>query len=302
MFRRLAQGVFVLVGVLAVVFLVGNIIGDPVALMLPETASQAQIDAMRNELGFNDPLREQFMRFVVGAVQGDFGISLWQNVPALPLVLARLPATAYLAAVTIGIAFPVAIALGSIAALKPRSMVDRTVNVLALTGVSVVPFWLGLMLILVFPVMLGIGRTGGFGLSPAYVLLPALSLVFRIVGRLSQLTRSALLDEYSQSYIQLARAKGMPERRVLFHALKNAALPVVTMGGDETIQMANGTVVIETIFAWPGIGFLFIQAINRRDVFVLYACVFVIACMVVVLNLLVDIVYAFLNPKVRYGR
>lgn len=299
--RRLAQGIAVLIGVLVIVFLVGNMIGDPVALMLPETASQERIDALREELGFTDPLHVQFGRFLAGAVQGDFGVSLWQNVPALPLVLSRVPATFYLAAVTIGIAFPVAVLLGSIAALKPRSLVDRIVNVLALTGVSVVPFWLGLMLILIFPVTLGIGRTGGFGLSPGFVLLPALSLVFRIVGRLSQLTRSALLDEYSQSYIKLARAKGMSEPRVLLHALKNAALPVVTMGGDETIQMANGTVVIETVFAWPGIGFLFIQAINQRDVFLLYACVFVIAIIVVGVNLIVDLLYTYLNPKVRYG-
>lgn len=289
-----------LVGVLVVVFVVGNLIGDPVVLMLPDTATTEQIEDMRQALGFNDPQWQQFIRFALGALQGDFGDSLWQNVPALPLVLSRLPATLYLAAVTVGIAFPVAILLGSLAALKPRSIIDRAVNVFALTGVSVVPFWLGLMLILIFPVTLGIGRTGGFGMSPAFVLLPALSLAFRIVGRLSQLTRSAMLDEYAKPYIKLARAKGMSERRVFVHALKNASLPIATMSGDETIQMANGTVVIETVFAWPGIGFLFIQSIQQRDLFLLYATVFVIACIVIIINLLVDILYTYLDPQIRY--
>lgn len=290
----------ILVGLVIVVFFVTHMLGDPARLMLRPEATEEQVQALRDTLGLNDPLYVQFWRYISNLAQGDFGDSIWQRVPALPIVLDRVPATLYLAGVTLLIAFPLAIILGVISAVRPRSIADRIVTVISLTGVSTADFWLGLMLILFFAVQLGWLPTSGYG-GVDYVILPALALAMRPMGRISQVVRSAMLDEMSKPYMITARAKGLRERVVVMsHALKNAFIPVVTLLGDEASVMLNGAVVIETLFGWPGIGILLIQAIERRDLPLIEASVLTIAVMIVTVNLLVDLAYTIIDPRVRY--
>ena len=286
---------------MVVVFFATHLVGDPASLMLRPEATEAQRQAVRERLGLNDPILVQFGRFISGVARGDFGDSIWQRVPALPVVLSRVPATLYLASVTLLLAIPISITMGIISAVRPGSFIDRIVTVVALSGVSTADFWLGLMLILLFAVRLGWLPTSGYG-GLQYVLLPALALAFRPLGRISQVVRSAMLDQFSQPYVTTARAKGLSERIVIsLHTLKNAAIPIATLVGDEAASLLNGAVVIETVFGWPGVGILLIQAIERRDLPLIEAAVIVIAVMIVTVNLLVDLTYSFLDPRVRYG-
>ena len=278
-----------------------HLVGDPVDLMLRPEATEEQRQALRERLGLNDPIFVQFGRFVSGAVRGDFGESIWQRVPALPIVLNRLPATLYLTSATLLLAVPLSIVLGIISAIRPGAIVDRVVTVVSLGGVSTADFWLGLMLILFFAVRLGWLPTSGYG-GFQFVILPAVALAFRPLGRISQVVRSAMLDQFSQPYVITARAKGLTERVVVYlHTLKNAAIPVATLVGDEAASLLNGAVVIETVFGWPGVGILLIQAIERRDLPLIEASVIVIAVMIVTVNLVIDLTYSFLDPRVRYG-
>ena len=295
------HSVIVLFGLVVAVFFVTHMLGDPARLMLRPEASPEQVAAVRARLGLDDPLHVQFFRFLGNVAQGDFGDSLWQRTPALPILLDRLPNTLYLATATLLVAVPIAVLLGIASALRPGSWIDRGSTIVALSGVSIADFWLGLMLILVFAVSLGWLPTSGFG-GPEYVILPALALMVRPLGRLSQVVRSSMLDQLGQPYITTARAKGLNERVVVsLHALKNAAIPALTLGGDEIAALLNGAVVIETVFGWPGVGLLLIQAIERRDLPLIEACVFVIALMIIVVNLLVDLAYTLLDPRIRYA-
>lgn len=301
MIRRLVHSVFILLGLVVAVFFVTRLLGDPARLMLRPEATEEQVEALRDALGLNDPILVQFARYMGSLARGDFGESLWQRVPAMPIVLDRLPNTLYLAGVTLAVAVPLAITLGVVSAIRPRSLADRLVTVVSLTGVSLADFWLGLMLILIFAVRLGWLPTSGFG-GLAFVVLPATALAVRPIGRISQVVRSAMLDQMNQGYVTTARAKGLAERVVVFsHTLKNAAIPIVTLTGDEAASLLNGAVVIETLFGWPGIGILLIQAIERRDLPLVEATAIVIAVMIVVLNLLVDLTYTLIDPRVRYG-
>ena len=299
--RRLFHSVIVLLGLVVAVFFFTHMLGDPARLMLRPEATPEQVEAVRERMGLNDPLPEQFFRFMGGAIRGDFGDSIWQRAPALPIMLERLPNTLYLAGVTILVALPLAALLGIVSALRPGSIVDRSSTVVALAGVSIADFWLGLMLILFFAVNLGWLPTSGFG-GPEYVILPALALMVRPLGRISQVIRSSMLDQLGQPYVTTARSKGLSERVVVtLHAMKNAAIPALTLIGDETAALLNGAVVIETVFGWPGIGLLLIQAIERRDLPLIEACVFAIAVMIIVANLLVDLAYTFFDPRIRYS-
>jgi peptide/nickel transport system permease protein len=276
-------------------------LGDPARLMLRPEATEEQVQALRDTLGLNDPLHVQFGRYMSNLAQGDFGDSIWQRVPALPIVLDRIPATLYLAGVTLLLSVPLAILLGIISAVRPRSIADRLVTVFSLGGVSTADFWLGLMLILLFAVQLRWLPTSGYG-GLEFVILPAVALAVRPMGRISQVVRSAMLDEMSKPYMVTARSKGLKERVVVFrHALKNAFIPVVTLAGDEASVILNGAVVIETLFGWPGVGVLLIQAIERRDLPLIEASVITIAVMIVTVNLIVDLAYTLLDPRVRYS-
>lgn len=300
-FRRMFFSLFVLVGVLVVVFFISSAIGDPARLMLPVDAPEDQYLALRNTLGLDDPLLQQFMRSVGGWVTGDFGNSLWQQAPAAEIVLQRLPATLMLSAVTLSISVPFAIFLGIMSARRPGSVWDRMLTTMALAGVSVADFWLALMLILVFAVDFQWFPTSGYG-GFEYFVLPALTLAMRPTGRIAQVTRSAIIEEMQKQYAITARSKGASELRILFgHTLKNSLIPIVTIAGGEAASLLNGAVVVETIFGWPGIGSLFIQAIQQRDLPLIQASVVVVALLVISVNLLVDLSYGFIDTRVRKG-
>jgi peptide/nickel transport system permease protein len=297
MLKRTVHAVLVLLAVLVVVWVLVNQIGDPARLMLPPSASHQLYLDTRQSLGLDDPVWEQFWRSFSGWLQADFGNSLWQKVPALPLVLERVPATLLLTLATFTVALPIALALGVLSALRPDGLLDRFLTAVSLAGVSIADFWLGLMLILVFGVQLHLLPTSGYG-GLEFVILPALTLAFRPVGRLAQVARSALVEEMQKPYIVTLRAQGMSEGRIVRrHAMKNSLIPIITVGGDELASFLNGAVVIETIFAWPGIGSLFIQAIERRDLPLVLACVFVIAILVIIVNLVIDLAYAWIDPR-----
>jgi peptide/nickel transport system permease protein len=300
--RRLIYSVAVVVGVSVVVFLITHLLGDPVKMMLPLEATQEQYEQAREVLGFNDPIYLQFLRFAGKAIQGDFGDSLWQRVPALPLVLERLPATFLLAGTAIIIAVGLAIPLGIVAALKPRSLLDHASTLGSLFGMCVADFWLGLMLILIFPVSLGLFYTSGYG-TWQHLVLPAVTLAARPLGRITQIVRSSVLDELNKNYVMAARARGLTEQATLLgHALKNASIPIVTLSGWELTRLLAGfTVIVEAVFGWPGVGLLAVDAIKRQDLPLLQADVFVVALIVVAINLVIDLLYGMLDPRIRFA-
>lgn len=297
--RRALYSALVLLGVLVLVFLVVDQIGDPARLMLPTDAPHQVYLDLRASLGLDDPMPERLWRTFSGWFRGDFGDSLWQGVPALALALERVPFTLLLTFVSLTFAIPIALVLGARSAVRPGSIGDRFLTTVSLAGVSVADFWLGLMLILLFSVQFGLLPTSGFE-GPLYVILPALTLAFRPIGRIAQVTRSTLVEEMQKPYVKALRAKGLTEWQIVRgHALKNAAIPIITISGDEIATFLNGAVVIETIFAWPGIGTLFIGAIERRDLPLIEACVFVVALMVILVNLIVDLTYAYIDPRTK---
>lgn len=298
--RRLVHSVFVLFGVSIMVFFVLRTIGDPARLMLPLEASEEQIQALRTRMGFDQPIPVQLARFLADGAHGDFGVSVWQGVPALPLVWSRFGATVYLTICVVSFSILIALPLGTIAALRPRSLIDRVATVLSITGLSMPTFWLALMLILWFAVGLRWVKTSGYG-GLEFVALPVLALCTVHIGRISQVVRSCMLDEMSRAYVTTARSKGLSERTAVFgHALRNAAIPVLTLTADEIAGLVNGAVIIEYIFGWPGIGQLALQAIERRDFPLVQADVILVATVVVFINLLVDLAYAYLDPRIRY--
>jgi peptide/nickel transport system permease protein len=290
----------VLVCASLVVFLITNLFADPAKLMLPIASSQVEYEQLKAKLGFYDPLHVRLWRFLEGAVRLDFGKSLWQGVPAMQLVLERLVATALLSFCAISIAALLGVPFGALAAIKPGSKLDRFCTISSLTGVSVADFWLGMMLILVVAVHFKLLPTSGYGGKE--LILPALTLAARPIGRIALVTRSAMLDELHRPYVTTARAKGLLEGRVVFfHALKNAALTVVTLCGYEIGRIFAGyAVIVETVFSWPGIGQLAVQAITKDDLPVVQAVVFVAACIVVLLNIAIDLCYALLDPRIRH--
>jgi peptide/nickel transport system permease protein len=299
--RRLIHSCFVLIGVSLLVFFVSRMIGDPARLMLPLEASEAQVEALRARLGFDQPLYIQLIRFLGDLLRGDFGMSLWQGVPAMSLVLNRFPATVYLATVVVAFSLLVGLPMGVVAAVWPRSVIDRLTTVVSITGVSMPTFWLALMLIIVFAVNLRWFKTSGYG-GVEFIILPVLALSVVHIGRIAQVVRSCMLDELSRPYVTTARAKGLQEpKTVVGHALRNAAIPVITLTADEVAGLINGAVVIEVIFAWPGIGLLALDAIERRDFPVVQADVMLVAAVVVVMNLVVDLAYAYMDPRIRYA-
>jgi len=297
---RFLQSLVVILGVLLLVFFIVNLTGDPIRIMLPPEASQEDVERLRIQMGLDKPLPEQFLRFLGGAAQGDFGESLrYRGQPALRQVTQRFPATLGLAAVTLAWSLPAALLLGTVAAVRRNSLIDNLATVTALLGQSLPSFWLGLMLILTFAVQLGLLPSSGYG-GPLHVILPAFTLGAFFTARNTRLIRSGMSEVLEQDYIRTARAKGVGERIVLGrHAIKNMAIPVVTIVGLDIGQLLGGAVVTETVFAWPGIGRLAIDSILNRDFPVLEADVFFIALAFVGINLFIDICYTWLDPRVR---
>jgi peptide/nickel transport system permease protein len=299
--RRLVQGVGTLLLLMVVVFTLVRATGSPVNLYLPTDASDEMRAELTERLGLDRPLPAQFGVWAADVLRLDFGASLWQNRPAMEMVGEALPHTLFLGAVTLAIAFVGAVVVGSLAALHPHGLFDVIAGTLSLAGASVPDFWFGLMGVLVFSVALGWLPTSGFG-GPAFWVLPVLTLVLRPFGILVQVVRGAMIATLSSPYIRTARAKGALERRVLFgHALRNALLPVLTVTGDLAAQFAGGVTVVETVFGWPGIGKLMIDAILQRDFAVLQAGVLVVAAIIILINMAVDALYLAIDPRVRLG-
>lgn len=300
--RRGLMAVLVLLGVVALVFVITRTFADPARLMLPIDAKEEDYQQLRANLHLDEPIPQQFGRFLLGVASGDLGSSYWQRMPVVELVAQRLPATLLLALTSIAISALVAIPLGVIAAARPGSWIDRFVVSGSLVGVSVAEFWLGLLLIVFVAAGLGILPTSGYG-TPAHIILPAITLAARPIGRITQIVRSSMLDELARPHVTVARAKGLAERQVFYgHALKNAGIPIITLGGLEAAELLAGyTIVVETVFAWPGIGQLGVGAIAQHDLPLIQAVVLFGASVVVLTNLLVDIAYAYLDPRLRHA-
>ncbi len=289
----------VAVGVSLVVFGLVHLSGDPVLLMVSSDSPPDVVAKTRHALGFDRPLHVQFTDYVTRAVQGDLGISLRSSRPVGALIRERLPATVELTVAALLIAAAVAIPAGIVSAVKRGSALDRVAMVGAVAGQAVPIFWLALLLITLFGVHLRWLPVFGRG-SLAHLVLPAVSLSTVILGRLARLVRSSMLEVLGQDYVRTARAKGVGELRVLAgHALKNAAIPIVTLLGLQFAQLLGGAVVTETIFAWPGIGRLVVEAIFNRDFPVVQGVVLVVSLIFVAVNLLVDLAYAALDPRIR---
>lgn len=299
--KRVFGSLVAILGAATVVFFMIRISGDPVRLMLPVEASEEQVEALRESLGYNDPIIVQYGRYLLDLLHGDFGTSLHYNSPALPLILERLPATIELAVLAIAFATVIGLIAGTIAAVRRNGVFDVVSNVFVMFGQSVPVFWLSILLILLFSVTLKIFPTSGSDRGIMSMILPAFALSCYPAATITRLMRSSLLDVMSQDYIRTARAKGFSKWRVvIFQAVKNAFIPVITVIGMEFGTLLGGAVVTETIFAWPGIGRLMIQAVNNRDFPLVQACVLVISFIFVLVNFLVDISYSLFDPRIKY--
>jgi peptide/nickel transport system permease protein len=300
MLRRLWQAVLVLFGVSFVVFMILHLTGDPAALLLPPDATAEDVARFRTAMGFDDPWIIQYLRFLKGAIQGNFGESLRHGEPAMHLVVERLPATFQLAGAGLLLALCLAIPAGIISAVKRNTVIDYFSTVVALLGQAMPTFWLGIMLILVFSVRLNWLPSSGRG-DLQHLVLPAITLGLFTTARITRLTRSGMLEVLGQDYIRTARAKGVSEQPVVWkHALKNASIPIVTIIGIELGTLLGGSVITETIFAWPGVGRLSVQAIFNRDYPVVQAAVFILASTFVLVNFMVDLAYTWLDPRIRF--
>ena len=296
---RLAQTALVVVLSLTAVFGMVRLSGDPVLLFMPMDIQAKDVNEFRQRLGFNDPLAVQYARFMGGAVRGDFGESLRYRSDALGLVLERLPATLLLGGTALGLTLVLAIPLGVVSAVRRDSLFDHAATVATVLGQATPGFWLGLMLIYLFSVHLRWLPTGGTG-TLAHLVMPSVVLAAFFAARIARLTRSAVLEVLGEDYVLTARAKGLAETRVIAkHALRNSAIPIITLAGLEAGQLLGGAVITETIFAWPGLGRLTVQALLNRDFPVVLAAVFLISVMYTLINLAVDLLYGWLDPRVR---
>src|SRR5437667_8347817 len=297
--RRLLQSLLVLFGVSFVVFFILHLTGDPALVLLPPDASIEDVAKFREAMGFNDPFFVQYGRFLAGALRGDFGQSVRHGEPAFALVMERMPATFELSGAALVIALCLAIPAGIVSAVRRNSALDYVSTVVALLGQSMPTFWLGIMLILVFSVQFNLLPSSGRG-TLEHLILPAVTLGLFTTARITRLTRSGMLEVLSHAYIRTARAKAVSGPPVVWkHALKNAAIPIVTIVGIELGTLLGGSVITETIFAWPGVGRLSVQAIYNRDYPVVQAAVFLLASTFVLVNLVVDVLYTYLDPRIR---
>jgi len=299
--KRLFHSLFVLVGISVVVFIILHLTGDPAALLMPMDATPEQVAQFRKEMGFDDPLLLQYWRFFKGTLRGDFGLSFRHSQPALELVLERMPATIQLTIAAMIVALIIAIPVGIISAIRRNSLLDHIGMTGALLGQSTPVFWLGIMLILIFSVTLQWFPSSGRG-TMEHLVLPAVTLGMFTMARTARMMRSSMLEVLGQEYMKTAKAKGLSPRTVILkHAMKNALIPVVTIVGMELGTLLGGAVITETIFAWPGVGRLAVQAIYNRDYPVVQAAVFLLAAIFVLVNLVVDIFYTYLDPRVKLG-
>lgn len=300
--RRLLQAVITLFLVSVIVFILGRLTGDPVALLLTEYSTEEDKILITKQLGLDKPLTEQYAIFIGNALRGDLGRSIrGERAPALELVLERLPATVKLAAIAVLVSFLIGLPLGVITAVKKGSFLDTILRILALLGQAAPVFWLGIVAMYVFSVQLGLLPTSGYG-KPEQFVLPVFTMSCFMIAAFLRLTRSGMSEALDSEYIKLARIKGVSETIVIWkHALRNSLIPVITYMGTIFGRMVTGTVVVETIFAWPGIGRLAYESVMLRDFPVLQAVVLFMAAAFLSINLIVDVLYAYIDPRIRYS-
>lgn len=300
--RRLLQAVITLFLVSVIVFILGRLTGDPVALLLTEYSTEEDKILITKQLGLDKPLTEQYAIFIGNALRGDLGRSIrGERAPALELVLERLPATVKLAAIAVLVSFLIGLPLGVITAVKKGSFLDTILRILALLGQAAPVFWLGIVAMYVFSVQLGWLPTSGYG-KPEQFVLPVFTMSCFMIAAFLRLTRSGMSEALDSEYIKLARIKGVSETIVIWkHALRNSLIPVITYLGTIFGRMVTGTVVVETIFAWPGIGRLAYESVMLRDFPVLQAVVLFMAAAFLSINLIVDVLYAYIDPRIRYS-
>jgi peptide/nickel transport system permease protein len=309
--RRLLLLVPVLLGVSIVVFMVLHLSpGDPAEIMLGTQATQEDLSRLRAELGLTEPLHVQYVHWLAHVARGDLGRSLWMKRPVLGEVLTRFKATLLLTGTALVLSTVIGVLLGVSAATRPNSLLDRLSAVASLFGASMPSFWLGIVLMVIFALWLGWLPASGM-YAPyaggdlrdllAHLILPALTLGAASMTIVARLTRSAMLDTLGQDYVRTARAKGVAERGVVLrHGLRNALVPIVTVVGVQVGYLLGGAVLTETVFAWPGVGTLMVQGILARDFPLVQGCVLVVALAFVLVNLAVDLLYAWLDPRIRY--
>ncbi len=302
--RRLLQSVGTILVVAIAIFFAINLLGDPVALMLEDDYTPQQYESLKVRLGYDRPVLERFGDYMLGMFRGDFGESLRQHRPAMQIVLERIPKTLYLGSVAFTFSL-LGIPLGILAARHPRSLTDHIISTGSFAAMAAPNFWIALMGIQVFAVAFGWLPTSGFaGFGPSsfkFLVLPAAVLCLASISRFSQFTRTAVMEELAQQYVQTAQAKGLQERVILrLHVMKNAGIAIATLAGDEIAHIVNGSVIIETVFGWPGIGNLMITSINQRDMPLVMATVISVLTIVMIVNFVVDMIYARLDPRVRY--
>jgi peptide/nickel transport system permease protein len=301
LFTRSLHSLFALAALIVLVFFMARLTGSPADLYLPIDATIEQRAEFTARHGLDRPVLEQFGSFLAGLARFDLGESIRKARPALDVVLEAMPVTLALAAVTMAISLAGAILVGSLAAWRPGGAFDRVASLGSLIGASTPDFWLAISAILLFSVTLGWLPTSGMG-GPASWVMPILVLVIRPFGILVQVVRNSMLGALAAPYVKTARAKGIGERSVIFlHALRNAMLPVITVAGDQAAGIINGAVIVETIFGWPGVGKLMIDAIIQRDFAVVQAAIFVTASLIFVMNILIDLAYAAVDPRVRHA-
>jgi peptide/nickel transport system permease protein len=299
---RLLQSVFTLIGVSIIVFSLARLSGNPLDVLLPDEADDETFERISELWGLNDPWYTQYFTFVKNASRGEFGPSFkWQGRTAMELVFLHLPATLQLAGFSILVSVVLAVPIGVMSAVKKGTMVDTIGKLIALLGQSLPSFWLAIVLIWIFAVKLGWFPTSGRG-GFDHMILPGVALGWFSVAAFMRLTRSSMLNVLDSEYIKLARIKGLPEWKVVWkHGLKNAAIPPLTVFGAIVVGQMTGSVTIETVFAWPGIGLLALQAVNARDYQVIQAVTMFISVLFIGMNLLIDILYAYIDPRVRFS-
>ena len=309
--RRLLLLIPVLLGVSVIIFMVLHLApGDPAEIMLGSQATQADLERLRAELGLTQPLHVQYVHWLGLVARGDLGRSIWMKRPVLGEVLTRFKATLVLTSAALVLSTAGGLALGITSAIRPNSALDRLSAVASLFGASMPVFWLGIVLMVIFALWLGwlpasgmFAPYGGGDLRDLllHLALPAVTLAAASVTIIARLTRSTMLETLGQDYIRTARAKGVVERAVVLrHGLKNALIPIVTVVGVQAGYLLGGAVLTETVFAWPGVGTLMVQGILARDFPLVQGCVLVVALSFVVINLVVDLLYAWLDPRIRY--
>jgi ABC-type dipeptide/oligopeptide/nickel transport system permease component len=284
------------------IFLFVRITGDPTTLLVEPGASKADIEALRSQLGLDRPIWVQYVSFMSSVLQGDFGRSFYYRTPVLELYMSRLPNSLLLGLVAMAFSLLIGIPSGILAAVRVNGFWDGAGKIFALLGLSMPQFWVGLLMILLFSVYLGWLPSSGSG-TPWHVLMPAFALGWYFAAAHMRLTRSSMLEVLGSEYVKLARLKGLPEALVICkHAFKNALIPVLTLAGINLVLMINVSIVVETVFAWPGVGRLFYEGIAFRDFPVVQASVILSGGMIVAVNLVVDVLYAWIDPRIRLGR